>query len=863
MDRESNPDVPPRRVRELIRARQAEILAEWESRVRSLRPAAHLPEPALRNHMPQILGMLGQAAETGTSERTVDREPLAEHALERLSQGYDLGEVVREYATLRTVILDLIEQEVGPVVQIAEIRRLDQAIDLAIADAAMRYQGVRGRLLYALNRVTEAALGSRDLEAFLAELIGVTRDMNQAIDAVVVLLREGDVLRVRASVGLEEKLIQGFTVRVGEGFAGLIAAEGLPRALHDAAKDPLILSEAIRARGVRALYGVPLVHEGTIIGVAHMGSCSADDFSQEDRILFQMMASRATSVIVEAQLVRQEQAAHRAKEDFRALLEAVLEQLPAGIFIGEAGTGRLLFSNRQTELIWRGPPPRVESVQDYARFQGFHPGTGRPYASEEWPLARVLRSGEAVVDEEIEFLRHDGTRGVLLTRAAPVRGPGGELVAAVATVLDITARKREEQAQRLLAAATAALTETLDYHKALERLAEVVVPDAADSCAVDLLEPDQSLRLVALVNRDPVHAERLREVRRCMPAALAPGSLLWRVIHGGESVHLPEVSKDALATIAGDAEVARRLVGEGLEPRSLLAVPLVARGRTLGCMILALTAAPGGWGASGRRYDEADLATAEELGRRAALAADNARLYQEAQRALAQRDYVLAMVSHDLKSPLGAIVMAAAMILRRAPEGAAGEGLRKHADVIHRSANRMDRLIRDLLDLATLQEGRLPLRRALHRVAEIVDEAVASFGPLAQQKGLGLRAEVCVDLPEIHCDRDRILQVFSNLISNAIQVTPAGGAVTVGCERRPEAVVLSVADTGPGIREEEQAHLFERFWRAADVGYSGTGLGLGISKALVEAHGGTIRVESRPGQGARFAFTLPIAAPAG
>jgi signal transduction histidine kinase len=174
------------------------------------------------------------------------------------------------------------------------------------------------------------------------------------------------------------------------------------------------------------------------------------------------------------------------------------------------------------------------------------------------------------------------------------------------------------------------------------------------------------------------------------------------------------------------------------------------------------------------------------------------------------------------------------------------------------SAQRMSRLIDDLLDLASLREGRLAMRRCRCAPADLLRGAVDELGAAAREKGLELSYSLPPALPDVHCDGDRLLQVLGNLASNAINAT-GHGQIRLAAERCDGEVVFSVSDTGPGISEEEQALLFEPFRRGAEAAYRGTGLGLAISRALVEAHGGRIWVESRPGEGATFRFTLPAA----
>lgn len=226
-----------------------------------------------------------------------------DHAIDRLGRGFDLDQVVAEYSVLRLCILDLWQSRVGPTIDLAELRQFDAAFDESIRQAAVRYAEAREKLLRTVDRISEAALGSSNLEAFLGDLLRATLESTESVDTAVVMLRAGDVLRVRAAVGLEDDLNAGFALRIPEGFAGQVAAERQPVFLRDAASDPRVKSRTIREKGVRALYGVPLVRDDKAIGVAHIGSLSAFEFSEEDKLLFRTMVSRATSVVVQAQLV--------------------------------------------------------------------------------------------------------------------------------------------------------------------------------------------------------------------------------------------------------------------------------------------------------------------------------------------------------------------------------------------------------------------------------------------------------------------------------------------------------------------------------------------------------------------------------
>jgi signal transduction histidine kinase len=217
----------------------------------------------------------------------------------------------------------------------------------------------------------------------------------------------------------------------------------------------------------------------------------------------------------------------------------------------------------------------------------------------------------------------------------------------------------------------------------------------------------------------------------------------------------------------------------------------------------------------------------------------------------------LALVTHDLRNPLGAILLSAASALRLELTDEKAPGLRKNLATIQRSAERMARLLADLVDFATVQSGRLKIEPVLFEPGELVEAVLEMFVALADERSIHLDAKVEAGLPRIFADKDRLIQALANLTSNAVKVTASGGQVRVGARSCAGELIFAVEDTGPGIGPEELPRIFERYWRGTQAGYRGTGLGLTIAKGIVEAHGGRINAESTPGVGSIFSFSLP------
>lgn len=401
--------------------------------------------------------------------------------------------------------------------------------------------------------------------------------------------------------------------------------------------------------------------------------------------------------------------------------------------------------------------------------------------------------------------------------------------------------------QRFLSEVGAALATSLDYGATLSRIAELSVRYLADWCVIDLIQEDGSLRPQKVLHADPGKADlagrlehlHLDRTRRHLSSA---------VLSARRTAVVSHVTGGHLASLAqGDEHL--RLLNE-LAPTSYVALPLLSHDRLLGALVL-------GRSDPARPYGEGEVLLGEELASRAAHAIDNARLYHLAQQAIRTRDEVLGVVAHDLRNPLHAAMLAARALLRRErdQEHPAGD----LAEVIARSLDRANRLIEDLLDVSRMAAGRLSVEQIPLSPERMVRETVETFGPIATAASVELEMDLRSPLPPVLADGERCAQVFSNLVGNALKFTPAGGRIQIGAEQRGEEARFWVRDTGPGIAQSKFDHLFERFWQLRRGDRRGAGLGLSIAKAVVDAHGGRIWVESTPGLGSTFSFTLPVA----
>ena len=452
-----------------------------------------------------------------------------------------------------------------------------------------------------------------------------------------------------------------------------------------------------------------------------------------------------------------------------------------------------------------------------------------------------------------------------------------------------TARAAAEAAEErlaFLARASALLATSLDYEATVEAVAGLAIPYLADWCSVDVVDPDGSVRRMAVTHADPAKAAIARRIAHYPPdpAGLHPRT---QVLRTGRSYLAPDVTEAGLATVTRDAEQLR--VMQSLGYRSAMIVALVARGQTLGALTFATAE-------SERHYGPADVALAEQLASRAALALDNARLFRDAQQALAARyrslveeqaarreaeqaraeaeraqrdaesantakDDFLAILSHELRSPLG-VILTWSHLLRR---GALDAARVDHAiDRIERSALAQKQMIEDLLDVSRVIAGKLRLDVQPTDLTDDIEAAVDAFRAAAHAKGVELRSvpPPLAREPWVQGDPVRLQQIVSNLLNNALKFTPASGRVEVRVEPLESEVRIIVRDTGQGIAADFLPRVFEPF-RQADSSstrtHGGLGLGLAIVRHLVELHGGRVAATSAgAGQGATFTVTLPL-----
>jgi PAS domain S-box-containing protein len=457
---------------------------------------------------------------------------------------------------------------------------------------------------------------------------------------------------------------------------------------------------------------------------------------------------------------------------------------------------------------------------------------------------------------QCEVRLRDGRTGAYrwhLARSVPVRDETGAVVRWIGSSTDIDDQKRAERTSRFIAAASRTLATLVDYQTALQRVAELAVPDFADWCAVDMAEENGCLRRLALCHADPGKVQLAFDLERRYPPRQPSEQGAQRVLKTGQPEMTPEIPDALIEQVAHDAEHLAAIRTLGL--RSYISVPLIGGGRTIGVITFIAT------DDSGRRYDEQDLSVAQELAYRAGIAIENARLYSDLQQAARQKDEFLAVLAHELRNPL-APIRTALQLVAVAGDDAARRN--RACTVMDRQLRHMVRLVDDLLDVSRITRGRIELQKQPAELAAILQNAIETSRPTIEGNGHELTVTFPRDPVVVHADPTRLAQVFSNLLNNAAKYTPRGGHIVVAAESTDGGVAVRVQDSGIGIPEEMLDHVFDMFVqvdRSFERSSGGLGIGLTLVKRLVEMHGGTVEARSEgPGAGTEFVVRLPTVA---
>lgn len=448
---------------------------------------------------------------------------------------------------------------------------------------------------------------------------------------------------------------------------------------------------------------------------------------------------------------------------------------------------------------------------------------------------------------EFRWMAKDGRAIWVAAHSTIINDADGKPVGMRGVTMDISSRKRAEESVRFLARASEVLASSLDYETTITAAAKLALPTLADMSIVDLIDADGGMRRIAAIHADPAK-QALADRIKSYPPSLQGSSASAEALRSGTPVVLNHGFDADIAVRAPTPEHASAVRELGI--RSYLAVPMQARGRTLGALVFC--------SATENRYDEITVELCVLLARRAAIAVDNAQLYRASVEAGHAKDEFLATVSHELRTPMTSTLGWVRMLQMVQLD----EATRKTAlEAIERSTRAQALIIDDILDVSSIILGKFRLDLTEVDLVQTVEAAVEALQPAIDAKKMKIAIDTAGYNGAIRGDGARLQQVLWNLISNAIKFGQENGRIEVVLRSGEERVTVSVCDDGIGIDPAFLPHVFERFRQGetgTTRGYGGLGLGLAIVRHLVELHGGRVRASSKGhGMGSTFEVELP------
>src|SRR5258708_1924999 len=604
-------------------------------------------------------------------------------------------------------------------------------------------------------------------------------------------------------------------------FAPVITDEMLAAVIKD--PDDLRL---IRELGLTSTIIVPLTARGRTMGTFTLVATeSRRHFTESDLAFAEDLASRAALAISNAQLYEQIRGQ-------REQLEVTLTSIGDAVISTDA-QGRVTFMNPVAEGLtgWQQREAAMHPLDEVFRIVNEE---NRQIV--ENPVTKVIREGRIVgLANHTVLIGRNGRETPIDDSGAPIRDEAGSITAAILVFRDITERKLIQDDQVFLIQASATLAESLDHDGTLNNLAHLVVPRFGDNCVIDMLTDDAlSLRRVAVASVDPVQEAQLQELRAHFPAD--PKRVAGhQVLITRKPMLIADHVEDFIENNTHDTE--HKKAAKQLAAKSILYVPLVAHERSIGVIILAMVN-------SGRTYTQSDIALINELAYRAAIAVDNSQLLWQAQQAVGIRDEFLSVAAHELKTPVTSLRGFAQTIIRQLKRDGNLDPAKvgRALEAIDQQSTRLAVLLGQLLDISRIQSGNLALDLETADIVSLVAEVVN-------------RAQINTSLHTLHLDGAKTLlaqidpirleQVITNLIDNAIKYSPEGGPIEIEITRPTRRTAsIAVTDRGIGIPEERREHIFDRFYQAhRESNFGGIGLGLYISRQIVEMHQGTLHVE--------------------
>lgn len=529
-------------------------------------------------------------------------------------------------------------------------------------------------------------------------------------------------------------------------------------------------------------------------------------------------------------------ALQQSEERFRALIQRSADAIQL-----ISADGKILYSSDSVEHVLGYRPEEIEGDGPAAHL---HPDDLALFMERFTALLQTPGGQDSLAYR----VRHKNGSWVWIEATGSNYLHDPQIQAIVGNFRNITQRKQLEERQRLLNEASEKLVTSLNHQITLQEIARLLVPSMADYCRIAILDNQGQIKEIAVNHIEPEKTALVRELYEQYKDRVNSTYGLNSLLESGQLELISAVTPEVVAPSAQENPALTPIINS-LGLTSYMGTPLIARDKVIGAITFSSVQPE-------RRYTQEDLAFAQELARRIALTLDNARLYEEAQKAIRVHDDFISIASHELRTPVTTLKLYVQLLQKQL--GGRGEENVVHALTrMDTQLNKLTLLIKDLLNVSQIELGKLDYQEELFDLNEVVKETVEQIQPTTHKHSIRIEGQVS---QPVWGDKDRIGQVLTNLLTNAIKYSPLADTIILRLASTEDAAVVSVQDFGIGIEQEHVQYIFDRFYRVSDADektYPGLGIGLYITHEIIKRHGGTLTVVSEKGHGSVFTFTLP------